>query len=56
MSLTFSTPGGREGWRGNSRTRVSIQVGWAERRGLRKGRFLGVTTSVRVRLRLVRSN
>lgn len=48
MSLTFSTPSGREGWGGKVNTR-----GWMlekeERSGLRIGRFFGVTTMVMVK-------
>lgn len=41
MSLTFSTPGGMDGWSGKGRIRVWME-GEEERRGVRIGRFLGV--------------
>lgn len=44
-SLTFSTPCGMLGLGGKGRTRVWIE-GWAERRGVRVGRFFGVTKMV----------
>nr|GLL32105.1 hypothetical protein CRG98_015167 [Ipomoea trifida] len=47
-SWTCSTPAGRRGWpAGKGRSRVWIE-GWAERRGSRIGRFLGVSRTVRV--------
>lgn len=47
-SCMFSMPEGRSGWEGKGKSKVWIE-GWRERRGWRRGRFLGVIKMVRVK-------